>query len=113
MRARLCLPLGSTFEKIDHIGLLCAVPEIVSNCRLKHLSYEIAHTPEPRNYLRRIFPRDMNDLRDIEVERKSIRGLHFYCESFSSSLWDSVLPVAQFRTMFVVGTISTLWVKVF
>src|SRR5512140_2637621 len=30
--------------------------------------------------------------------------------SFSSSLWDSVLPVAQLSTTLAVGTHSTLWV---
>src|SRR5262249_11313293 len=79
MLARLRLPLGSTFEKVDDIGLLCTVSEIVSNRRLKDLSYKIAHAPEPRNYLRRIFPRNMHDLRDVEIESKPVRRPHFYC----------------------------------
>ena len=32
-------------------------------------------------------------------------------ESFSSSLWASLFPVAQFRTTLAVGTHSTQWVR--
>lgn len=72
-RLGLVLTLATRLQEADDIRVLRRVAKVVADRRLEHLRDEVRHAPEPRDHLGCIAPRDVDDLRYVEVELETIR----------------------------------------
>ena len=68
--------MAAGVEEVEHGGVLRGVAEIISDNRLQDVIDEVLHGADARDHFRRVEPADMDDLRDVNVERESIVRTH-------------------------------------
>ena len=71
---RLALAAGA--QEVEHRVVLRRIAEIISDNRLQHMVHQVLHRTHARDHLRRVERADVDDLRDIQVEREPIARAH-------------------------------------
>ena len=66
------LPVTAGIEEVEHGVVLRGVAEIISDNRLQRVVDQVLHRADARDDLGRIEGADMDDLRDIEIEREAV-----------------------------------------
>jgi tRNA(Ile)-lysidine synthase TilS/MesJ len=66
------LALSTGTQEVEHRVILRRIAEIISDDRLQDVVHEVLHRTDARNHLRRVQRPNMNDLRDVEIKRKTI-----------------------------------------